>query len=76
MAVIAPGSKRSSREHGDAHTCVQGAAVLGNGTGIQSLSQDQLSPLCCLLSLWTGIPIVTATDKLSCVLSPSFPLIP
>lgn len=61
MAVIAAGSKRSSRERGDAHTCVQGAAVLRNGTWIQPLSQDQVSPLCCILRFWADIPTVTAT---------------
>lgn len=35
MAVIAPGSKGSSRECGDAHTCVQGAAALRSGTWLQ-----------------------------------------
>lgn len=69
-AATAPGSKSSSGERGDAHTCVRGAAVLRNGTW---LSQDQVSPLCCLSRLWTGIPIALATDKLSWVLSPLLP---
>lgn len=75
-AEITPGSKRSSRECGDAHTCVQGVAVPRNGTWLPSLSQDQVSPVCCLLRLWTGIPIAMATDNLSWVLSPTAPTFP